>query len=185
MIFVLRDWAVYFSATRMRPTFHWLVHKSRSSFLAEGPSTLRYHNQHYHSPRTQTHNSMMLSVLNNSKDPVERTASPYQSPYHQSPKSKILSERKGSKFIITGTILGTTNATDLLFLADFHSTSLKMVSQTVNKVILSLCLDLVAGANLSRLPFTQVVSSTLPSRRSPVRRTRLTHSQTPRRAYRT
>jgi hypothetical protein len=64
-----------------------------------------------------------------------------------------------------------TNGTDLLFLADYHSTSLKMVSQTVNKVILPLCLNLVAAANLSRLPFTQVVSSTWPSRGPLVRYT--------------
>ncbi|TVY87873.1 Phosphoenolpyruvate carboxykinase (ATP) [Lachnellula willkommii] len=57
----------------------------------------------------------MATPLNNSKDPVERSQSPYQDPRTLGPKSKILASRT----------------------SNFHSTSLRtMVTNTVNKTAL-------------------------------------------------
>jgi len=57
----------------------------------------------------------MSAPLNNSKDPVERTSSPYTDPRQLGPKSKILASRK----------------------SNYHSTSLRnMVTNTVNKTAL-------------------------------------------------
>jgi len=57
----------------------------------------------------------MSPTLNNSKDPVERTSSPYHDPRELGPKSKILASRT----------------------SNFHSTSLRnMVTNTVNKTAL-------------------------------------------------
>lgn len=60
-------------------------------------------------------NIRMAAPLNNSKDPVERSQSPYQDPRTLGPKSKILASRT----------------------SNFHSTSLRtMVTNTVNKTAL-------------------------------------------------
>jgi phosphoenolpyruvate carboxykinase (ATP) len=78
----------------------------------------------------------MSASLNNSKDPVERTSSPYTDPRELGPKSKILASRK----------------------SNYHSTSLRnMVSNTVNKTALHPGgVQYVSPLNLSKTPLLAI-----------------------------
>lgn len=88
--------------------------------------------------RTVIHSrtTTMSASLNNSKDPVERTSSPYTDPRELGPKSKILASRK----------------------SNYHSTSLRnMVSNTVNKTALHPGgVQYVSPLNLSKTPLLAI-----------------------------
>lgn len=89
----------------MRRAFHWLLvpepRCTPAKFTTFGPSFLQSPLSSAALSGTRTASTFTrrpkMNPLNNSQDPVERSSSPYQSPYHIGPKSKILASRSGSK----------------------------------------------------------------------------------------
>jgi len=100
-MFVLCKSPVLFSATRMRRGFNWslvpIAISSRTEVVAYQNPPPPVPQFLFPSTRTQIRRFTMTNSLNNARDPVNRTASPYQSPNHIGPKSKLLSSHPGSK----------------------------------------------------------------------------------------
>jgi hypothetical protein len=156
----------------MRRGFNWslvssvvrtevLAYQNRLPLLPSVPLLLRCSIQATQPTRAHIRRFTMSkpsNPLNNPQDPIERTSSPYQSPYHIGPKSKLLSTRTGSKSSTrrqtssppaaaipsphghthTHTLAHLPTPTNIGVYLDYHSTSLRMVSNTVNKVRLVL-----------------------------------------------